>query len=112
MTFYDSYVRELPNPGNQDELDEAEALCRGKVTVVQKPPVVDHPPPPTPIVKPPPPEHAVREVPPPPPEPPPPEPAPSQDHKRIAGLIVGGSASCSKAARSTSRSTASIRATR
>jgi tetratricopeptide (TPR) repeat protein len=38
MAFYDSYTREEPAPKNQDELDQAVALCKDKVG---KPAVVD-----------------------------------------------------------------------
>jgi len=62
MTFYDSYQREEPSPKNQDELEQALALC--KPTEKEKPvdkPVEPAPPPkpvekkPAPIVAPPPP---------------------------------------------------------
>ncbi len=37
MTFYESYTREQPNPKNQAELADAEALCRAKLAAA--PPV-------------------------------------------------------------------------
>jgi tetratricopeptide (TPR) repeat protein len=50
VTFYDSYEREEPHPSNQDEVDQARALCKEVVTA----PVPDHPPTPTPTPTPPP----------------------------------------------------------
>jgi tetratricopeptide (TPR) repeat protein len=59
MVFYDSYQREEPSPKNQDELDQALALCKEQKAAVEPkpieqpvtPPVQDKPPvttPPTP----------------------------------------------------------------
>src|SRR5258706_10982124 len=52
-TFYDSYAREAPNPSNQEELDQAIALCK---TAPHDEPehheITPPPPDPTPIVPP------------------------------------------------------------
>lgn len=60
MTFYESYAREQPNPKNQGELSDAEALCREKLAAKPAPPPVTPPPmtetgtAPTPLPPPPP----------------------------------------------------------
>ncbi len=88
LTFYDSYEREEPHPKNQDELDQALALCKDAkdatpITPDKPPPVADKPPP-VPDQPVPPPDTSVARA---------PEPArvePVANPKRRTAIVVGG----------------------
>jgi hypothetical protein len=85
MTFYDSYAREAPNPPNQEELDQAIALCKAAKPAEPEPhpePTPPPPPVPTPVVEPPP-------APAPKPEPPPAPVERAHSHTRTIAIVVG-----------------------